>query len=180
MVDAGNPSDPRTDAELIAAAQRGDGSAFEVLYLRHRDFVVRIAQRICGDGNDALDVLQETFLYVLRKAKALELRARFTTFLYPVVRNLALQRRRARASGTSLEAEPLAGASPTWREDLVAALSGLPAEQRETLLLRVVDGMSLLEVAEALAIPVGTVKSRLHQALAALRNDPRARHYFLP
>ena len=152
-----------------------------MLYLRHRDFVVRVAQRICGDDHDTLDVLQETFLYVLKKGRALELRARFTTFLFPVVRNLALQRRRRREAVLADEAEGAADADwPVRRDDLVAALGGLPPEQQQAVLLRFVDGLSLAEVAEVQGVPVGTAKSRLHQALAALRDDPRARRYFLP
>jgi RNA polymerase sigma-70 factor (ECF subfamily) len=65
------------------------------------------------------------------------------------------------------------------RSDLAAALSALPDEQREVLLMRFVDDMSLQEVAAALNIPVGTVKSRLHRALRMLRDDRRTRDYFL-
>ena len=54
----------------------------------------------------------------------------------------------------------------------------LPEAQREVLLMRFVDGLTLAEIAEALAIPLGTVKSRLHNALRALRDDPRVREYF--
>ena len=64
--------------------------------------------------------------------------------------------------------------------DLALALDGLPEEQREVLLLRFVDGLSLAEVAEAMDIPLGTVKSRLHNALTALRRDPRTREFFQP
>ena len=57
-------------------------------------------------------------------------------------------------------------------------LQGLPETHREVLLLRFVDGFSLEEVSEALAIPLGTVKSRMHNAIAALRADPRVSEYF--
>jgi DNA-directed RNA polymerase specialized sigma24 family protein len=59
--------DPRNDQELIAAANAGDATAFEVLYFRYRDWVVGLAFRFTGDRDLALDVLQETFLYFLRK-----------------------------------------------------------------------------------------------------------------
>ncbi|HZN60817.1 MAG TPA: sigma factor, partial [Planctomycetota bacterium] len=75
----------RTDKELLDAFRRGDASAFEALYLRHRDWVAGLARRICGNREDALDVLQETFAYVAQRAATLELRAGFRTFLYPVV-----------------------------------------------------------------------------------------------
>ena len=174
------PRDARTDEQLVAALRRGDAAAFDALYLRYRDFVVRLAHRLCGEPSDALDVLQDTFLYVLRKAPALELRARFTTFLFPVVRNLALARRKHRRRAAPAEAEPAdAAAAATRREDLIDALGGLPEDQREAVLLRFVDGLSLAEVADVQQVPIGTVKSRLHQAIAALRTDPRARRYFL-
>jgi RNA polymerase sigma-70 factor (ECF subfamily) len=62
--------------------------------------------------------------------------------------------------------------------DLEAVLASLPEEQREVVLLRFVDGLSLAEVAEVMAIPLGTVKSRLHNALKTLREDERTRELF--
>ncbi len=171
--------DPRSDAELFAALRSHDESAFDTLYRRHRDWVVRVALRIVGDEADALDVLQDAFLYVLRKAPHLEARAKFATFLYPAVRHLALERRRRRSrSRPAVESvsDPDADGS---REDLVSALAGLSPELRETVLLRFVDGFSIQEIAARLAVPPGTVKSRLHQAIERLREDPGARRYFL-
>jgi RNA polymerase sigma-70 factor (ECF subfamily) len=170
---------PDSDAALIAALGRGDATAFDELYRRHRDWVVRLAQRITGADADALDVLQDTFLWLLRRAGHLDLRVRMTTLLFPVVRNLALARRRKQARPAP-ESEPSVADPPVVPpEELLAALGGLPAEQREAVLLRFVDGLSLQEIAAAQAVPLGTVKSRLHQALAALRTDPAARRYFL-
>lgn len=171
--------DGRADAELVAALQRGDATAFDALYHRHRDWVVRLAHRVSGSADDALDVLQETFLYLLRKAPGLELRVRMTTLLFPIVRNLALARRRQRGrAGAEVEA---CGEDPPLlpAEELLAALGGLPVEQRQAVLLRFVDGHSLQDIAVVQGVPVGTVKSRLHQALATLRHDPAARRYFL-
>jgi RNA polymerase sigma-70 factor (ECF subfamily) len=171
--------DERSDGELVTALRAGDAVAFDELYRRHRDWVLRLAHRVTGSGTDALDVLQETFLYLLRKAPELELRVRMTTLLFPVVRNLSLQRRRQRGTA-SAAVEPLAEDPPlASAEELVAALGGLPEAQRQALLLRFVDGKSLQEIAAAQGVPLGTVKSRLHQALATLRSDPAARRYFL-
>ena len=69
------------------------------------------------------------------------------------------------------------GQAPPYR--LAAVLAGLNEAQREIVLMRFVDGMSLKEIAGALDVPLGTVKSRLHHALQALRNDRRTRDYFL-
>jgi len=177
-------SDPRTDQELVEAANRGDTAAFEALYLRYRDWTVRLAYRFAGNADDALDVLQDTFAYLLKKFPGFELTARMTTFLYPAVKHLALARRRRRHDPIPDDEHPEAMAVPpaqpdaTSRAELAAVLANLSAGQREVLLMRVVDGLSLDEIAQALAIPVGTVKSRLHNALESLRADPRAQRYF--
>lgn len=173
--------DLRTDEDLVALSNRGDEAAFEALYHRHRDWVVRLAYRFTGNDADALDVLQETFAYVLSKLPSLRLTARMTTFLYPVVRSLSIAARRKRGrslGGGPIGSEPAARVEGGSREDLETVLAGLPEGHREAILLRFVDGLSQEEVAEALGIPVGTVKSRIHNAIETLRNDPRARRHF--
>lgn len=177
------PRDPRSDEELARAMASGEPEAFDALYRRYRDWVVRLAYRWTGTDDDALDVLQETFLYVFRKAPGFRLRARMTTFLFPVVRHLsakARERRRRHAPGDGpLEAVPAAaGSREEAPEGLREVVDSLPAGQRDVLLLRYVDDLSLETIAEALEIPVGTVKSRLHHALVRLRASPRARRYF--
>lgn len=176
--------DARTDLELVAAINNGDAAAFEVLYFRYRDWVAALASRFTGDDNAALDVLQETFLYVLRKFPGLRLTASFKTFLYPAVRNLSIGARRKaeRYQAAPSDAEQLekVAAIPAGSPegDLEFVLSRLPEEQREVILLRFLDGLSLGEIAQAMDIPLGTVKSRLHNALESLRNDEFTRNFF--
>ena len=175
--------DPRTDDVLIAAANHGEAAAFSSLYFRHRDWVVRLARRFTGSDDDALDVLQETFAYLFRKFPGFQLTASMTTFLYPVVKNLSIavrrKRRRFIGAAESLDEIPALETSPDdARGELAAVMSALPETHREVVLMRFVDAMSLEEIAVALAIPLGTVKSRLHHALAALREDPRTQAYF--
>src|SRR6266481_8171490 len=79
----------RSDLELIAGINSGDPDAFEVLYFRYRDWVVRLAYRFTRDDQASLDVLQETFLYFLKKFPGFRLTANLKTFLYPAVRNLS-------------------------------------------------------------------------------------------
>src|SRR6266571_9345084 len=86
--------DSRSDLELISAINSGDDSAFEVLYYRYRDWVVALAFRLTGDRELALDVLQETFLYFVKKFPGFRLTAQLKTFLYPAVRNLSIAARR--------------------------------------------------------------------------------------
>lgn len=171
-----------TDQNLIDAARRGDERAFETLYYRHRDWVAGLARRFTGNEADALDVLQSTFMYVAEKLPTLILTASMTTFLYPVVKHLAIGLRcKSRRQETLSELPDVeAPASfPASRDDLADALSSLGDTHREVVLMRYVDDMTLEEIAVALEIPVGTVKSRLHNALDALSRDPRARRYFL-
>src|SRR5262245_43883505 len=101
-------TDRRSDAELVAACNRGDAEeaarAFEALYRRHRDFVLRVARRFARDRELALDALQETFTYLLRKfppaGSGLTLTARLQTLLYPVAKNSAISAyRKARRHG---------------------------------------------------------------------------------
>jgi RNA polymerase sigma-70 factor, ECF subfamily len=189
LVDARVPAqqsrEPRTDVDLIAAMNGGDADAFEGLYYRYRDWVIGLATRFTGDHDTALDVMQETFLYLLRKFPGFRLTAQLKTFLYPAVRNLSIAARRKASRGQAsgidlerLESIPAPEPTPFGEGDLGIVLASLPEEQREVLLLRFVDGMSLGEIGEAMDIPVGTVKSRLHNALAALRADPRTRAFF--
>ncbi len=176
-------SDPRGDEELIRAINQGDPAAFEALYYRYRDWVVRLATRFTGHSEDALDVLQETFAYLLRRTPSLRLSARMTTFLYPVVKHtsMAARRKRLRLISVDADAEITAPAAPEGdrvRAGLAEVVGGLPDEQREVVLMRFVDDMDLVEIAGALGLPIGTVKSRLHRALERLRQDPRTRRYF--
>ena len=174
-----------SDQELIELINQGDPDAFEGLYRRYRDWVHRLAWRFTGNQQDALDVLQETFTYLLGKFPGFELTASMTTFLYPVVRHLSLAIRSKSRRFTSDEeilseiAAPASKETPHCRSELTAVLTVLPDEQREVLLMRFVDDMSLQEIATALNIALGTVKSRLHYALQTLRSDRRTRDYFL-
>lgn len=179
------PEDPRTDDELVRIINRGPPEAepaFAALFHRHKDWCLRLARRMTTSDADAADVAQEAFITLLRQFPGFRLRGRLTTFLYPVVRNRALAAGRRRSvlrldqdscpeAGSELSAGPL----PIEFDHLRAAVADLPEPQREVLLMRLVDDMEVAEVATALGIPPGTVKSRLHTALATLRSDPRAR-----
>lgn len=183
------PSCDDTDGKLIARAREGgaDGQqAFAQLYHRHRDWAFRLARRHCPDEATALDLAHDAFIALLNELPRLELTASLRTWLYRVIRNrsLDLARREARRSRIRLRiaAASRPGAAPPGdqpeNEPLREALASLTDRQREVLLMRVVDGMSVDEVATALEVAPGTVKSRLHHALAALRQHPAALSYF--
>ena len=175
--------DSRTDEELARAAGRGDPQAFEALYHRHKGLVYSWARRHAG-AELAADVTQEAFAYLARRLPGLEFRGRLAAFLHPVVVHIAASARRREAKhagerqGLAELARTEAGAEPGAGEDLAAALGDLSEGQREVVELRFEDGLALEEIAAALAIPLGTVKSRLHHALLALRAHPRTRRYF--
>ncbi|MHC4088618.1 MAG: RNA polymerase sigma factor, partial [Planctomycetota bacterium] len=115
----------------------------------------------------------------------LKLTARMTTFLYPVVKHLSLTicrgNRQQVHTDKPLNELPLPVPTDTGdsRADLTAVLAVLPDQQREVILMRFVDDMKIREIAVALSVPVGTIKSRLHNALQTLRQDRRTQDYFL-
>lgn len=172
-------SDNCDDPQLVQAINAGDEEAFATLYERYHNWVVALAYRFTGNPDDAMDVLQETFAYLLRKVPHLHLSAKITTFLYPVVKNLALAIRRKKQP--ELRSEELLDQMPAAiapANELDAVIRCLPLPHREVLLMRFVDDLSIEEVAMALGIPPGTVKSRLHNAIQTLRTNTVARKYF--
>lgn len=175
-------SDQRSDSELVLAAAKGDEHAFEELYVRHRDFVYRTARRYTGDHQTALDVAQEAFLILLNKLPTLKLTGRLSTYLYPIIKNLALAKHRTdqRHARIQQQLATESSCSPSEADsNLAMALAKLSEDHREVLILRVVDGLSVDEVALALSIAPGTVKSRLHHALQHLREVwPGIEHLF--
>ena len=181
--------DPRSDEALVDICNQGDAraaeAAFGALYLRHKDYVLRVALRFTPDIDAALDVLQDTFVQLLRRfpptGEGITLSARLTTLLYPITKNTAITAARKAgrfpaAADATLEDLP---APPDRGDgDLGKVLATLPPGQREALTLRFVDGMSLDEIAQALGIPEGTVKSRLHGGIANLRASPLLKDFF--
>lgn len=183
---ASTPAPP--DDDLVARARGGDRGAFEALLLRHQDRVYQMSCRLLGDREDALDIAQEIFLTIHRALPRFQERASFGTWLYRVTLNRCrdeLRRRKTvkHTQPASLDsprdpASPLrgphAGAEAHEAEELVTrALKGLPDDAREICVLRDIEGLSYEEIAEALEIPVGTVRSRLNRARALLREALR-------
>jgi RNA polymerase sigma-70 factor (ECF subfamily) len=179
-----------TDEQLMRRFQRGDARAFETLMHRHRTPIHAFLRRHLGDRARAEDLLQETFLRVVKGAAAWEPRAAVRTWLFAIARNLAADEARRRVfrdadpldaapDGEVPRAERIAGegrapddaaGDALVRPRLEAALAALPAEQREVFLLREHAGLSFPEIAEATGANENTVKSRLRYALVALRD----------
>jgi len=138
-----------------------------------------MAHRLTGEAHLAEDILQEVFCYFLGKFPGFVLRCGLRTFFYPVVRNLSLNAvKKARRYDGGSEAESHLQSltapqqNPGDEGGIAEIIAGLGSDHREVLLLRFVDGMTVPEIAELTGVPLGTVKSRLHHALAALRNHP--------
>jgi RNA polymerase sigma-70 factor (ECF subfamily) len=175
------------DAELIERWQAGDESAFEALVRRHERRVFGLVLRMLGDREEAADVAQEAFLSLYRHGHRFRREARFSTFVYRVAANAALNRRRTlgrkRAREQALAREQQAGFDvPTPHRDpedatfggeiqerVQQALLELQPDLRMAVVLYDIEGQSYSEIAEALRIPEGTVKSRIHRARNALR-----------
>lgn len=149
----------------------------ESLYQRYKDWVYWKAYDFCGNREDALDVLQEVFAYFFGKFPGFNLRAQLKTFLYPAIRSRSVDLLRKRRRTAPFE--PALGnikngstrANPASRQSLAELVTRLPEHQQELVLLRFIDGLTLEELGQALEIPLGTVKSRLHTALKTLKRS---------
>ncbi|MFN7954982.1 MAG: sigma-70 family RNA polymerase sigma factor [bacterium] len=161
----------RIDHDLVARANRGDAEAFEALYRRHRDWVVGVARRYTTSPDDALDTLQDTFAYFFAKFPGFELTAALRSFLFPVVKHVALSRKRKDRPHDDLATIPERhlGVRPGEPSEIETLLAELPETHRDVVWLRFADDMSLKDIAVALDIPLGTVKSRLHNGLEMIR-----------
>lgn len=174
--------DAESDEVLIEAANGGESAAFTALYDRHRLWVLQVAWRRLRDHDLALDVLQEVFGYWATQFPGFRLTCPLRGYLYSVVRfrcqQVATRHGRRVGSLDAIELElsdPQHDANSDDPDGLTQVLARLPEGQREVLRLRFVDDLSLAEIAAALSIPEGTVKSRIHLALAKLREHPLAR-----
>ena len=175
------------DQALIDAARAGDRRALEKLLERHQGAVYRFGMKMCGETEDAKDVLQETLFAAARTLPDFRGASSVTTWLYTIARSFCLKKRRTSKFAPerieSLEAHAESSAevaderrSPEedasarqTRKVLDAAISELDPMYREVLLLRDVEGLPAAEVAEILGLTVEAVKSRLHRARVAVR-----------
>jgi RNA polymerase sigma-70 factor (ECF subfamily) len=182
-------SDP--DAELVAAWQAGDLGAFETLVRRHEGRIFRMLMRMLGTREEAEDATQEAFLSLHRHGHRFRREARFSTFLYRVAANAALNRRRSlgrararerelavrQAAGDDLPSTPRdpegAATGAEAQRQVQQALLALPPDLRAAVVLYDIEGQSYRDIAEVLGVPEGTVKSRIHRGRQALREELR-------
>ncbi|MBW2725139.1 MAG: sigma-70 family RNA polymerase sigma factor [Deltaproteobacteria bacterium] len=179
------------DRELVLRWQGGDDSAFEVLVERHQRRVFRLLMRMMGTREEAEDVSQETFLSLHRHGKRFRSEARFSTFVYRVAANAALNRRRSlgrararterfavrQAGGDNLPYSPRDPEDAALGNELSQrvrdALQTLTPSLRMPVVLYDIEGLAYGEIAEILGVAEGTIKSRIHRARKALREELR-------
>ncbi|HKD65415.1 MAG TPA: sigma-70 family RNA polymerase sigma factor [Candidatus Binataceae bacterium] len=184
MSSAGRPEDDEQD--LVRRAKHGDREAFGVLVQRYQQRVVGVARALVHNPDDAVELGQETFIRAFQNLKSFEGRSSFSTWLYRIASNLAIdwRRRESRymvAHGEEAENELRkipSGEGDSFRalardetsRKVREALKELTAEHRQVILLREMEGLSYEEISDILSCPKGTVMSRLHYARSHLRD----------
>lgn len=169
------------EAELVARVRAGDRRAFEELVITYQHRVFGVAARMLGNRAEAEEIAQETFLRAHRALPEFRGEARLSTWLPAIASRLCLNRlaspdRRLARDDDALAAAPSHepdAATALERSELDTALrdaiAALPEERRIVVILRDIEGLSYEEIAEALAVQPGTVRSRLHRARMDLK-----------
>jgi len=175
------------DSELLLSAQKGDNAALERLLLRHQSQIYRFGMKMCGNPEDAKDVLQDSLLAMARSVRNFRGESSFSTWLYSIARSFCVKKhRKSKFAPEERSLDTDAGPEIARLEDsgrrpdaAVAALEiqevienairKLEPDHREVLILRDVEGLTAAEVGDVLGISVEAVKSRLHRARVAVR-----------
>jgi len=177
------------DEQIVAAILSGRGGDFEILVRRHQGPIYNFLLRMLHDTEEALDMTQEVFLKVFCSLERFDPRFRFTTWMYRIASNAAIDLIRKRRPGTMLSLDApisedsdcvreVAGSGPSPDEMLQAretqghleeALKSLPLEYRQVLLLRHQGERRYDEIARITGLPIGTVKNRIFRAREMLR-----------
>ncbi len=191
---------PHDESDLIARAQRGDLEAFNGLILLHQDALFNIALRTLGDEDRAADAVQEAFLSAFRSLRTFH-GGSFRAWLARTVVNKCYDEYRRSSRHPTLPLIPIVDGEEAedwdWLRDagpsletqydsaelndaLQRCIKALPFDHRTVLTLVDVQGLSYEEAAAALRVPVGTVKSRLARARAAMRHSLQRFAHLLP
>lgn len=167
---------------LVEKAQAGDGEAFRQIYGQYKGMVAHLAYNITGSQQDLEDIIQETFLQVHRSIRSFQGESKFSTWLYRLTINVAMQyvRQQRKTAGVKQSIDDLKnlsddGASPEEsastterRQILMNALSKISPKKRIVFVLHEIQGIEAKEVAKILRIPTLTVRTRLFYARRAI------------
>jgi len=182
------------EASLVRACQEGDQTAFNLLVWRWEKPLFNFTYKYVGDAHLAQDLVQETFVRMLRSIRGYEHRAAFSTWLYRIAINLckdhlrkkklpmvSLQDYYTTSSGDQVCVQDRVADEGAWSDETMAAsrnqemvrrlLAGLPDEQRIVILMKEYQALTFREIAEILDIPSGTVKARLYRGLRTMREQ---------
>jgi len=173
-----------SDEELVERFQSGEASAFDVLVRRWERKVQGAIYRLVGPGEDVRDLSQETLLKAYRGLRTFKKEARFSSWLYQIALNVCRDRMRRGRGKTYVSFDELAETGETGEvgpsaldlieardlsRQVAAAVAALPEEQREVVVLKEYQGLTFVEIAEALDVPLSTVKTRLYRGLTQLK-----------
>lgn len=182
------------DKRLVREVRAGDEQAFAELVELYKDKVYQVAYRMVGNVHEAQDVAQEAFLRAYTNIDTYDIQRKFSTWLFRIATNVAIDRLRKRKPDFHLE-DPVQGADGLTIESQLAAdeepvddqviqmetrdwiqqeIQALPPKYRMAVLLKYMEDLSLKEISDILDLPVSTVKSRIHRGREALRK--RMRH----
>ncbi|MBI5074196.1 MAG: RNA polymerase sigma factor [Nitrospirae bacterium] len=188
-------SSEETDVRLMGLIRKGDAKAFELLVARHQRSVYNLALRFLNDSDEAEDVTQDAFIRIYKAAATYTPEAKFTTWLYTIVRNLCFNVLRVRRQAVivsvddeSLPELPAKNEDPVerisreqLREKVTHAVSRLPDNMRLAVILSKYHGLSYDEIAGIMGCSVNAIKLRVHRAksvlaeeLSALRDETRS------
>lgn len=172
--------DQYVESDLINRARKGDRWAFSKLVRQHRQGVINVVYRMCGDANIAEDAAQETFVRVWQHIDRYQPRAAFRSWLYKIALNTARNLLRREKPTADVDDYVMIDRNPgpeqsvelTERAHIIQkAVLSLPEASRNVLVLREYEGLSYRDIADTLDIPTGTVMSRLSYARQLLRKS---------
>ena len=180
-------SEEQTDEQLVVRAQKGDQRAFELLVRKYQYKIIQLVSRLVGDA-DSQDVAQETFIKAYRALNGFKGNSAFYTWLYRIGINTAKNHLVARGRRPSNQDIDVQDAEQYGHTEFLSdvdtpeavllteeikntvgqAIAALPADLRQAITLRELEGLSYEEIAEAMDCPIGTVRSRIFRAREAI------------
>ena len=175
----------KTDEQLVDAFRNGDEKAFETIIYRYKHRLTRLAWSVVHNEDDAMDIVQESFIKVYRKLHSFQGTSKLYTWLYRIVMNHSIDFFRKRPKAVMVPVDDMLREPESKDKSMIPdmnllnkelntkifeAVDELPEKQKKTVMLREVEDLSYNEIAEIMDCSVGTVMSRLYYAREKLRD----------